>query len=76
MVTASTSALRDEGHQVRDLRARHPGVQRRGKNADPCKRVDTSKGPTLPHLWHDHHLGRLSYARRRKAQGTICGFVP
>ena len=59
-----------------DLYDLHPVVQRRGKNADPCKRVDTSKGPTLPHLWHDHHLGRLKYARRRKARGTICGFVP
>ena len=59
-----------------DLYDLHPVVQRRGTSADPCKRVDTSKGPTLPHLWHDHHLGRLKYARRRKAQGTICGFVP
>ena len=63
-----------------DLYDLHPVVQRRGKNADPCKRVDTSKGPTLPHLWHDHHVNRLQFTPRRKrprkAQGTICGFVP
>ena len=63
-----------------DLYDLHPVVQRRGKNADPCKRVDTSKGPTLPHLWHDHHVNRLQFTPRRKrprkARGTICGFVP
>ena len=29
-----------------DLYDLHPVVQRRGTSADPCKRVDTSKGPT------------------------------
>ena len=66
-----------------DLYDLHPVVQRRGhsasgKSPNPCKRVDTSKGPTLPHLWHDHHVQRLVFARRPRHQGqdTVCGFVP
>ena len=66
-----------------DLYDLHPVVQRRGhtasgKSPNPCKRVDTSEGPTLPYLWHDHHVQRLVFARRPRHQGqdTVCGFVP
>ena len=66
-----------------DLYDLHPVVQRRGhsasgKSPNPCKRVDTSEGPTRPHLWHDHHVQRLVFARRPRHQGqdTVCGFVP
>ena len=66
-----------------DLYDLHPVVQRRGhsasgKSPNPCKRVDTSEGPTRPYLWHDHHVQRLVFARRPRHQGqdTVCGFVP
>ena len=66
-----------------DLYDLHPVVQRRGhtasgKSPNPCKRVDTSEGPTRPYLWHDHHAQRLVFARRPRHQGqdTVCGFVP
>ena len=67
-----------------DLYDLHPVVQHLGVRADVCKRVDTREGPTLPHLWHEHHHGRLKFsqspfARRNSlvdAQGLICGFVP
>ncbi|KAK7249294.1 hypothetical protein SO694_00047112 [Aureococcus anophagefferens] len=67
-----------------DLYDLHPVVQHLGVRADVCKRVDTRKGPTLPHLWHEHHHGRLKFsqspfARRNSlvdAQGLVCGFVP
>ena len=67
-----------------DLYDLHPVVQHLGVRADVCKRVDTREGPTLPHLWHEHHHGRLKFsqspfARRNSlvdAQGLVCGFVP
>ena len=67
-----------------DLYDLHPVVQHLGVRADVCKRVDTREDPTLPHLWHEHHHGRLKFsqspfARRNSlvdAEGLICGFVP
>ena len=48
------------------------------KEAAKAEHFLTSEGPTRPHLWHDHHVQRLVFARRPRHQGqdTVCGFVP
>ena len=55
-----------------------PKEAAKAERPNPCKRVDTSEGPTRPYLWHDHHAQRLVFARRPRHQGqdTVCGFVP